>query len=177
MSEKEPARAAAGGQDEILRRLRKLETWAEVIMRTLATLGLESAPRASTPRPARCEINVNPRAAAIRRHPQARRAGQVKPAHAYRGLKCPIVGVLQPPRSHRHYFAARTSNEAEQRPARRTPRTARTTTSPTRGRHPQPATTPATVPRQPPPERKTAGQRGIKPVSTESATPARRNGH
>jgi hypothetical protein len=42
MTGKEPAHAAAGGQDEILRRLRKLETWVEVIMRTLATLGLES---------------------------------------------------------------------------------------------------------------------------------------
>jgi len=34
--------APAEGQDEILQRLRKLETWVEVIMRTLATLGLES---------------------------------------------------------------------------------------------------------------------------------------
>lgn len=34
--------AVAGGQDEIPQRLGKLEAWVEVVMRTLATLGLEN---------------------------------------------------------------------------------------------------------------------------------------
>jgi len=37
-----PVAIRAEGQDEILRRLGKLEAWVEVVMRTLASLGLES---------------------------------------------------------------------------------------------------------------------------------------
>jgi hypothetical protein len=42
MNDGEPAEAIAEAQDEILLRLGKLEAWVEVVMRTLATLGLES---------------------------------------------------------------------------------------------------------------------------------------
>jgi len=37
-----PAAIRAEGQDEILQRLGKLEAWVEVVMVTLASLGLES---------------------------------------------------------------------------------------------------------------------------------------
>jgi hypothetical protein len=37
-----PAPIGAEGQDEIRQRLGKLEAWVEVVMQTLASLGLES---------------------------------------------------------------------------------------------------------------------------------------
>jgi hypothetical protein len=42
MNDEEPTGAIADGQDEFLRRLGKLEAWVEVVMQTLAGLGLET---------------------------------------------------------------------------------------------------------------------------------------